>query len=142
MKRFLSVILAFTMIFANFCGTAFAVEAPNPRASLTLSDYSAEIYTGSSRGAVYINYDVESSKHADTIGVESITFYRSDGNRVATVSGSTRNGLIITDTNIHAGDYDYTLTSGVDYYAKVKVFAKVGSEYDSRTITTSTITAP
>lgn len=142
MKRFFSSILMLTMIFTYCCGAVFAAEAPNPRASFTLLGHSAELYIGDSRGAVYINYDVESSKHADTIGVESITFYRSDGSRVATVSGSTRNGLIITNTNIHAGDYDYTLTSGVAYYAKVKVFARAGSEYDSRTITTSTITAP
>jgi len=34
------------------------------------------------------------------------------------------------------------LTSGIFYYANVKVFAKVGSEYDSRVITTSTVKAP
>lgn len=142
MKRILSSVLSLVMAFTCCYGVVLAADVPNTRASLTLSDYNVELYAGDSRGAVYINYDVESSKLADSIGVESIAFYKSDGSYVTTITGSTRNGLICTDTILHAGDYDCALTSGVSYYAKVKVFARVGSEYDSRTITTGTIKAP
>ena len=79
---------------------------------------------------------------ASFIGVESIKIYKADGSYVTTITGTTSNGLVESNSDICKSFYDYKLTSGVSYYAKVKVFATVGSEYDSRTITTSTVKAP
>ena len=84
-------------------------------------------------------YDVKSSKIATSVGVESIVFYTEDGDYVTSVSGSTRNGLVKTNNDNNAGDFKYDLPSGKYYYAEVTVFARVGSDYDSRTVTTSTV---
>lgn len=142
MKRILSSILALVMTITCCCGVAFATESSDTRASLTLSGYGAWLAAGSSSGVICISYDVRSSKLADSLGVASIVIYNSNGNKVATITGSTSNGLIRTDSSIKAGDYNYKLTSGATYYAEVTVFAEVGSEYDSRTVTTGTVKAP
>lgn len=142
MKRFFALFLALGVLVACCCETAFAVDGLDTRASYTLSGYSAELYRGSHTGEVYINYDVESSKLADSLGVKSIVFYKSNGDYVTTIYGSTSNGLTDTNTCFVYDDYYYTLTSGVSYYAKVTVFATVGNLSDSRTITTSTVKAP
>ena len=142
MKRISSYILALAMVFACCCGSVFAAETPDMRASLTLSDYNAELVAGDSKGIISIDYDVQSSKMASFIGVESIKIYKADGSYVTTITGTTSNGLVESNSDICKSFYDYKLTSGVSYYAKVKVFVTVGSEYDSRTITTSTVKAP
>lgn len=143
MKRIFSAILTLGVLFTCCCGTAFALEDYDTRASYTLSVYSAQLYAGNRSGEVYVNYDVESGKLADSIGVKSIVFYKSNGDYVTTIYGSTSNGLIGTGTSLHDGDYYYySLTSGVSYYAEVTVFATKGSLSDSRTITTSTVKVP
>lgn len=142
MKRVLTSILALAMVLSCYSGVAFAASAGDVRASLTLRGYSAGLSAGGSRGAVSISYDVKASKLADTVGVTTVKIYKTDGSCVATINGSTSNGLIQTDSIIHKGTYSYTLTSGVSYYAEVTVFARVGSEYDSHVITTSTVKAP
>jgi hypothetical protein len=121
---------------------ASAAENSDTRASLTLSFYNAELVAGDSKGVISVDYDVQSSKMASFIGVESIKIYKADGSYVTTITGTTSNGLVESNSDICKSFYDYKLTSGVSYYAKVKVFATVGSEYDSRTITTSTVKAP
>lgn len=143
MKRpTLSSFFAVIMVLTFCCETAFAMEAPDTRASLTLSDYGASVKAGSSSGVICISYNVSSSKFADSLGVKSIVIYNANGSKVATITGSTGNGLIRTNSSIKAGDYNYKLTSGTSYYAEVTVFAEVGSEYDSRTVTTGTVKAP
>lgn len=141
-KRILSTFLVVIMVLSCCYITAFAIDASDTRASLTLSSYGAGLTAGSSSGVIAVNYDVRSSKLADSLGVESIAIYKSNGDYVTTITGSTSNGLIRSDSSIKAGDYYYTATSGVSYYAEVTVFAEVGSEYDSRTVTTGTVKAP
>ena len=111
----------------------------DPFASLTLSRYVVAALSGDSRGEIIISFNVKSSKPLATLGVESIDFYTKDGDFVDSVSGSTSNGLVRTNSSIHNSDFVYDLPSGEYYYAEVTVFAQVGSEYDSRTVTTSTV---
>lgn len=141
-KRIFSSVLALVMALTCCCGAAFATETSDVRGSLTLSSYGAGISAGSSSGVVCIYYDVRSSKLASSLGVETIVIYNASGTKVATITGTTSNDLIRTNSSIKAGDYYYKLTSGVSYYAEVTVFAIAGSNYDSRTVTTSTIKAP
>ena len=54
----------------------------------------------------------------------------------------TSNGLVRSNASRHRSTYTYTGTSGTSYYAEVTVFAKIGSDYDSRTVTTATVKAP
>lgn len=137
MKRIIALFL--TLATALSCsGAAFAVDV-QPYASLTLSRYFAEAFTGNSSGEIVISFDVKASKPATSVGVETIEFYTADGDRVASVSGTTRNGLVRSNSDYIGGDFEYDLPSGESYYAEVTVFARVGSDYDSRTVTTSTV---
>ena len=119
MKQLFSSTLVVVMVIVCCYGSVSALEAPDTRASLTLSSYNVGLTAGDSAGMISISYDVQSNKLASSIG-----------------------GLIETNSDICKSYYDCQLTSGIFYYANVKVFAKVGSEYDSRVITTSTVKAP
>lgn len=138
MKRVLASFMLFAMVFSCL-GAASAAEPETFRASLTLSRYFAELFAGNGSGRVTVSFDVKASKTADSVGVESIDFYTEDGDYVTSISGTTKNGLVDTDTGFHGGDFQCVLPSGNYYYAEVTVFAEVGSDYDSRTVTTSTV---
>lgn len=142
MKRFLSLILAFTLVISGCFGVALATGGADPRASLTLTGYGCPIAAGSSSGKIVIGYDIKATSLADSVGVSSIVIYKSDGTKVATITGTTNNGLIKSDSMMHKGTYTYTGTSGVYYYAKVTVFATIGSNSDSRVVTTDVVKAP
>ena len=139
MKQLFSSTLVVVMVIVCCYGSVSALEAPDTRASLTLSSYNVGLTAGDSAGMISISYDVQSNKLASSIGVETVDIYKADGSYVTSITGSTSNGLIETNSDICKSYYDCQLTSGIFYYANVKVFAKVGSEYDSRVITTSTV---
>lgn len=61
---------------------------------------------------------------------------------MTTVLGSTKNGLIESNSVSCSGTYSHTAVSGNSYYAVVTVFAEIGDKYDSRIITTEIVTAP
>lgn len=138
-KRALSLGLVLTMLLTLCGGMALAAE---PRASLTLSYYPVIILAGDNEGEIKISYDVLASGKADEVGVASIKIYRSSGSYVTTIIGTLENGLIRTNAGRHSSTYIYEGTSGVTYYAEVTVFAKIGTDFDSRVVTTPTITAP
>ena len=138
-KRFLSLGLVLTLMLTLCGGMALAAE---PRASLTLSCYTAGVSKGDNKGEIDISYDVKASQKADEVGVTSIEIYESDGTYVTTITGTVANGLLRTNATRHISTYTYEGTSGVTYYAEVTVYAKVGSDSDSRTVTTPTVTAP
>lgn len=127
-------------IIITLCGsTALAVE---DRASTTLSRYPIAVFEGDNKGEIKIGYDVMASGIADEVGVSSIKIYKSNGSYVTTITGTTGNGLLRTDASRHSSTYVYEGTSGVTYYAVVTVYAKIGSDSDSKTVTTSSIKAP
>ena len=138
MKRIIASFFLVGMFFS--CSSAsFAVDMQPFRASPTLSRYSAMAFAGDNSGEIIISFDVLASKPATALGVESIEFYTKSGDHVASVTGTTSNGLITNKGSIHGGDFVYDLPSGKSYYAEVTIFARAGSEYDSRTVTTSAV---
>ena len=137
MKKTIAVFIALvTLIFSSSIASAAELQ---PYASLTLSRHYAEAFSADKSGEIIIEYNVEATKPSSTLGVETIDFYTEDGDHVASVTGTTSNGLVRVSTTVHNSDFHYNLPSGNHYYAEVTVFARVGSEYDSRTITTSTV---
>ena len=138
MKRIFVLIVAILALFSNI-GSVSAADAQSYRASLTLSRYGAEIYSGERKCEVIISYDVKASLEADSVGGESFVFYTGDGNQIAKVTGTTQNGLVKTNNDNHGGDFEMILSCGRYYYAEVTVFARIGTNYDSRTVTTSTV---
>lgn len=137
MKR--TIFIFVTLVALLFCNSSAFASNLQPYASLTLSRYFAEATSGENRGEIIIGFEVKSSKSSASLGVENIDFYTRDGAYVTSVSGTTGNGLVRSDSNIHTSNFSYDLPSGNFYYAEVTVFARVGSEYDSRTVTTSTV---
>ncbi len=137
--RFFSFLSATILTFTLCVGVASASEA---RASLTLSSYSVVADPGSDPGEFKITYDVRATTYADRVGVSSIIIYQSNGTKVATITGTTGNGLLRTDAVRHRSSYTYSGTAGVSYYASVTVYAEIGDESDSRKIVTSIIKTP
>ena len=140
MKRMISVCLATALLLTCCMGSALASSEIVPFASLTLSYYDVDMVSGGKETA-YIDFSVGASKFADEVGIDSIRVYESNGDYVKTVFGSASNGLIIFDTDWHSDRYELSLPPG-SYYAEVTVFATVGSDTDSRTVTTSTVRIP
>lgn len=138
-KRIFSLGLILTLMLTLCGGMALAAE---PRASSTLFHYPVGVSQGEDEGEVDISYDVMANTKADEVGVSLIKIYKSDGTYVTTITGTTGNGLIRTNATRHSSTYTYEGTSGVTYYAEVTVYAKIGSNSDSRTVTTPTVKAP
>lgn len=137
-KRLLSMTLAVLFSLALCSGAALAVE---PRASLTLSSYTATATVGNKEGEVKFTYEVKASMVADEVGISSVKIYKADGTYVTTISGTTTNGLIQTNAAHHSSTYTYKGTSGVSYYAVMTAYAKIGSNSDTRTMTTNSAIA-
>lgn len=138
-KRIFPFALTIICVFSMCIGATFAQEA---RASTTITVYSASASRGSSSGDIKINFDVQANSLTDSLGISAIKIYKSDGTYVTTINGSTSNGLIRNNASRHKSSYTYTGTSGTSYYAEVTVSARIGSDYDSRTVTTTTVKAP
>lgn len=138
-NRILSLGFVVSFMLSMCCVGANAAE---PRASTTIFLFIASTSKGDDKGEVKINYDVQANKMADEVGISTIEIYESDGSYVTTITGTTRNGLIRTDTTRHKSTYIYKGTSGVSYYAVVTGFATIGSDSDDRTVTTGSTKAP
>lgn len=138
MKR--TIALTLTMVMALiFCLGAFTTaSAADSRASVTISSYSASMKAGASKGELRISYNITANAFASELGVSSIDIYKSNGTYVTTITGTTRNGLV-TSSNTHIGTYSYKAVSGTSYYAEVTFFATIGSNTDSKTVTTGTV---
>lgn len=138
MKRFATMLLALALSCCLGVAVASGSEI-NPRASLTIAKTSAAAYTGDNLGEVDIEYNIMATTRADKLGVSSIVIYKPDGTTY-TVTGTTKNGLISSGGS-HLGTYTYKGIKGHSYYAEVTLFATIGSDTDSRTITTNRATA-
>ena len=138
-KRFSSFIAA----LAIFVTASITVSAVELRSSPTLAAYSAKITKGSSKGNLIITYDISANTEAEEVGVSSIKIYKAEGDEyVTTITGTTRNGLIETNTEWHRSSYTYKGTSGVEYYAVLTVYAKIDGVSDSKLYTTNSCVAP
>lgn len=132
-------------VFAACCPVANAEAIPpiQPLASEQFTSYSAILTQGSGSGQLNITYSVWGKNEMTKIGVSKIEIYKSTNSYATfTVFGDTQNGLLATSTSYHSGVYTYTGNPGTSYYAVVTVYASNSSGTDTRTITTSTVTAP
>lgn len=137
-KRLLFMTLAVLFSLTLCSGAAFAVE---PRASLTLSSYTAIATVGNKEGEVKFSYDVKANALANEVGISSVEIYKADGTYVTTIQGTTTNGLILESAVRHASVYTYKGTSGVSYYAVMIAYAKIGTNEDTRSMTTNSAIA-
>ena len=142
LKRIIAIILSLALAISCCCASAFAASSLETRASVVLCDYNVALAPGNTSGKVTLDFLLFANTTADSIGIEAIEIYKSNGSYVKTITGTTGNGLIVTNQLVHIASYDCSLTFGVSYYAAVTFFTKAGSISDSRTITTTTVTAP
>lgn len=138
-KRFYSVALMVALIFTAFAGTALAADY---RASMTLTQFTTIASKGVQSGEIKITFDVIANTGVDSLGISLIKIYKDDDTYVTTITGTTGNGLVRKNNARLSSSYIYTGTSGTTYYAIVTGFASSGSDYDSRTIRTNSVTAP
>lgn len=140
MKRLVAIL--FALVLALTCCFGIAVAANSeiaPRASLTIFKTSAASYTGDNKGEVDFDYSITPTGSANQLGVSSIVIYKPDGS-TETITGTVSNGLIGSGI-IHTGTYTYKGIPGKPYYADITLFSTIGSNTDSRTITTKSATA-
>lgn len=138
-KRILPLFTALVLIFITSTNAA-AVEM---RSSPTLATYSAMITQGTEgSGKLIISYDVSANTEADEVGVAFIKIYKANNTYVTTITGTTQNGLIATNTERHRSSYTYAGITGTSYYAIVTVTATIGNKTGSKDFTTNTETAP
>ena len=138
MKRALACILVLCIVLSSST-VAIASNSAVERASPTLSGYSANLNSYED-GKIVVMYEVSARTSENcTLGIENIEFFDSNGTPVLTVEGTVSNGLIRTGVRSWPGAFEQGLPSRRHYYAEVTVFAKIGSEYDSKTITTAKI---
>lgn len=113
------------------------------RASDYFKGYSVYAYQGSNRGEMSIECEVRAESAVSKIGVLEIKIYRSDGIHVATIQGTTSNGLLSPESSFaHIVTYTYKGVPGTTYYAKVTLCAGTNSDYDVRNVQTQKVTAP
>ena len=140
-KKITSFLFSLVFLIAFVCQTVSAIDL-SPRASDYLNGYGASFYPGSTKGSVRVAFTVTATRHSDRVGVSELVIYKSNGSRVATISGTVSNGLMCEDTTFHMGDYTYYGEAGVSYYAKLTIYAERDGGSDSRIYLTNTCTAP
>ncbi|WP_295748327.1 hypothetical protein [uncultured Oscillibacter sp.] len=76
------------------------------------------------------------------MGVKRIEIYKTSGTHVATVRGSTSNGLLREDALGHLSHFTFNATVGETYYAVLTMYAERDGGSDSKTYTTNEYTVP
>ena len=144
LKRVITFIVVLA-ISVTCVGPAYAAKEPEPdgtQASPTLSSYGVWMNPGTKRGELRISFEVTATGMASSLGVSYIKIYIEGSSVPVTIYGSTANGLKRSGT-AHAYTYSHTgASSGAKYYAVVAIYAQIGSTFDSRTLTTRSVTAP
>lgn len=139
MKRIVPFL--FALIFLVNCGAVSAISI-KPYSSLYISRCTAFASCGTNSGEMKVSYDVSTSKLTTTVGVKKIEVYKASGAKIATITGTTQNGLLKIDATRHSGSYTYSGISGQKYYFEVYFFAEDANGSDTKSSTTSTVTAP
>lgn len=143
LKRIVAFIAVLAMSVASV-GSAYAANVPNePQASPTLTSYAVKLAAGTKNGELRLSFDVTASGWADSLGVSYFEIHEaSSGALVDKITGTTSNGLNSSGFS-YTYTYSYTrATPGVNYYAIVAIYAEINGIFHSRTLTTSTVTAP
>lgn len=144
LKRIITFIVVLAISIACV-GPAYAAREPEPdgpQASPTLSKYTVRLDPGYNRGGLDISFQVTATGMASSLGVSYIEIYIEGSSVPVTIYGSTANKL---QSSGFSYTYTYTYSgasSGARYYAIVAVYAQIGTTFDSRTLRTSTVTAP
>lgn len=143
-KRVISTLLAIVLLLTFVQFPAFATEenVDSDRASSYLNMYRASLCPSGTSGKLALDFEVVATGYMDSVGVFGIFVRNNDGTIHSTIWGSTANGLLDSNTWMHAGEYTLNLTSGNTYYCTVIVVASDANGGDTRKITTSRVVCP
>lgn len=139
-KRMVSIFMGLVLAVTLTSNLAGATEI-TPYASEYLSLYTASMATGSSTGAVKINYTVYATRVSDLVGASSIAIYKANGSYVTTITGTVENGMLLENSRTQMSSYTYYGESGTSYYAIVTAYAARGSGSDAIGVRTNDATA-
>lgn len=137
MKRSIALICSVILMMSLFCGSANATTY----ASDYLDSYDASLSTGIRSGQLSLSFCVYANDSMTSIGISSISVYTAGGTYVKTISGSTSNGLLASQTSRHEGVYTISMTPGQEYYLRLTFVARDSYSGDSKPFTTNTATA-
>lgn len=137
MKKVYSLLLTAILTITCLCAPASAVT----RASRYLDTYSASLSTGSASGELRFNFNLIATGKMTSLGVEKIVIYKVNGAEADTIDGTTRNGLLVSNSSRVKTSYIYNGNPGTSYYAVVTFYAGDGSGSDSKEYTTGTARA-
>ena len=133
MKRAFMIFLSMLLTVSLCCGLSSATS----RASEYISDYEANLFTGSSSGELRLDFMINVTKSCTSYGISRIRLYTEDGDFIKSITGSKSNGLLTGSGRTYLSDYDISATSGERYYAVVTFYASDANGSDSKTYTTN-----
>lgn len=125
-------ILNIFIILSLMCSiSVFASEA---RASLYISSYYMNALPAGN-GKLGVEFSMQGTRHANTVGAESIIIYRADGYSWIKVVEFNRydSGMIDTGCIYYGNTKYYQGIPGEEYKVTVTLFAENDTGYDSRT---------
>ncbi len=137
MKRNIALAFCMILMLSLFCGSAKAATY----SSDYLKSYNASLTTGNYTGELSLDFSAIARSSMKTVGISSIAVYTADGSYVKTISGSTSNGLLASQTISHEGTYTINVTPGQAYYLRLTFAARTANSGDSKPYTTNTATA-
>lgn len=134
-KKISLIFASLVLLIACTCQMAAAEEA-EPRASLYLDNYGASLSVDDS-GLLNIDYSVIATRISDRVGVSKIVIYKLSGSRVATITGTVENGLLLENDRTHLGNYYYQGEPGETYFALLTMYAERDGGSDSKSYITN-----
>lgn len=138
MKRSISLAFCAILVLSLLCGFAKAATY----SSDYLNSYDASLSTGNRSGQLTLNFQAYSAGGAmKTLGISSVAVYTAEGSYVKTISGSTSNGLLASQSFCHTGTYTINVTPGQEYYLRLTFVARDSYSGDSKSYTTNTAIA-
>lgn len=143
MKRIIRFVLICVSVVTMLFTLAFAVDNIFIRSSEYFRGY--RVWTSSNgNGMIEICADIKATGQMTRIGMDEIEIQCLSSGKwrtVDTISGTTRNGMLESNTSSYSGFYEYDGSSGKTYRAIVTVYAKNGSGSDSVPMTTNSVVA-
>lgn len=137
-KRFLSMVLALTLIF-SMSTVAFAADIM-PRANPYINSKYGSIASAGS-GKININFSVDASDIMTTLGANKIELYKADGAYLKTFYSSSYPNMLGSNTYTYGSSVSYNGVSGESYYAVITYYASCSKGSSTSTLTTLTVKA-
>lgn len=143
MKRIVTILLSIIVGAAMLFTIVSAVNIDLIRTSEYFDELDVWVESVGS-GSIKIRADIKATGQMTRIGMDEIEIQCLSSGKwwtIDTISGTTRNGMLESNTRSYSGSYEYDGSSGKTYRAIVTAYAKNGSGSDSVVITTNAVVA-